>query len=113
MSIAQIPAIFTVYVWRIIEGKRQLELHLVAGFNSADAESRIKETNSECLTKESYIVTDERNQLCNYNPAVRCYVNGGSKKDDISDQEFNGWIRTMTVPQNDEGVMVPAGVRRI
>jgi len=109
---ARKPAIFTVYVWRIVDGKRQLELHLVAGFDSKDAERNIKETSADHLEGEAYITTDERNAMY-HNPAVRCYVNGGTKEENISDENFKSWVRTMTRAYFEDGELVTAGVRRI
>ena len=95
MSLPEI-SIYTVYVWRQTEDCYKLALHLVAGFDSADAERRIKASAKEHLgTAGMTFITTDENARMHYEPAVRLYANGG-KDEDISEEHFLGWIRSMT-----------------
>ena len=105
-------AIFTVFVWRIVEGKRKLESHFVAGFDSKDAEHRIKESDAAHLKDEAFIMTDECNNM-HSNPAVRLYTTHVMNADNVSDEEYTTWLRTMTRAQYEDGQRIAANVRRI
>ena len=113
MSLPNI-AIFTVYAWQATDDGYKLHLHLVAGFDSADAERRIRASSSEHLNQKGitcYITTDSN--VSNYHaPDTRLYANGG-RHEDICEDEYLRWVKTMTKDSYSDGEKYPANVRKI
>lgn len=113
MSLPNI-SIFTVFLWRDTGDNYILDLHLVAGFDSADAERRIKASSIEHIRQEGatcFITTDD-NVSNHYDPAVRLYVNGGTKEN-ISKDQYLRWVQTMTRGFYLDGEKHSANVRPI
>lgn len=105
------PKIFTVQVFRIVDGARRLDVHFVAGMSSADAEARIAASHAEHLAGQCFITTDELEDTYGTS-GVRTYVTSYRSDGPISDADFAHWQRTMTRASRVEGVVHPAAFRR-
>lgn len=104
-----VPKIFTVFVWRLEGAARQVDMHYVAGMNSADAEERIKERNATHLGGQCFITTDEVEE--NYGDGCKLNANRW-RSETTTEAEFRAWLRTATRPSWDAGQQQPAAFRR-
>ncbi|WP_158906803.1 hypothetical protein [Burkholderia sp. L27(2015)] len=96
------PLIFSVLCFSPIgETKFKLDVHYVAGFDSADAEQRIVTNDSAHLVGRRFINTDG---LMEHHPKPTClYATRYTNVTSISEQEFSNWVRQMTVDNNNDG----------
>jgi hypothetical protein len=106
------PQIFTVHVFRPVENNCfRLDVHYVVGFTSADAEERIKREEDQHLKYGArFILTDahiaERPRTC------QLYTTRYTNEDAMPAHAFNDWVRRMTKPHCEDGVVVPAAFRK-
>jgi hypothetical protein len=103
------PAIFTVYVFQIVVGKRRLRTHFVAGTSSADAEARIKASNATHLAGQCFITTDEHERV--QGDGCKLYTTETDASEPINDDAYRLWVRAMTNPSWDAD-RTPAPLRR-
>jgi len=89
------PKIFTVHVFKTVDGDRLLDVHYVAATSSAEAQARIASSHAEHLVGQCFITTDELEDTygqCGVKTYVTSYRSGGP----ITDEEFAHWQRSMT-----------------
>lgn len=113
MSLPNI-AIFTVFLWRCNQDSYSLDLHLVAGFDSADAERRIKASSLEHIRQQgsSCFITTDDNVSNHYDPSVRLYANKNGSEN-ITQEQYFRWVQTMTREHHADGEKYPPNVRPI
>lgn len=106
--------IVSVMVFRIEEdGKRRANLHLVAARSSSEAEARIKESSFDRahLAGRAFINTDEH--LKEHGTALRFYSTSFKNDDNISDIDFERWVRNSTNRSRSDGDVHAAAFREV
>lgn len=107
-----VPSIFTVFVFAPVPGKEayKLNVHLVAGLSSADAEKRITELHAKHLEGERRLITtDHLVQALNH--TTRLYATDYFDQEDIAAQDLERLIKSKTTPQYIDGERVLGGYR--
>ena len=105
------PKIFTVHVFKLVDGARRLDVHYVAATTSAEAEKRIAASHAAHLAGQCFITTDELEEAYGHS-GVKCYVTSYRSGGPITDEEFAHWQRAMTRASRVEGACHPAAFRR-
>lgn len=106
------PLIVTVMCFEKLEdGNYKLNVHYVAGFDSADAERRILESESKFLTAAArFIHTD--GYLESYDRSfVRMYTTRHTNEDSISERDFRTWVNRSIHESSEDGEVFPATYR--
>lgn len=105
--------IVSVMVFRIEDSKRRAHLHLVAAHSSREAEARIKESSFDRahLEGRAFINTDEH--LRDHGTALRFYSTAFKNDDNISDVDFERWVRTSTKQSRSDGEVHAAAFREV
>src|ERR1700752_1488401 len=106
------PKLFTVMSWTQNEnGSFRLSMHHVAGFDSADAEARIKTEEPTHMNGELFINTDayidDRG-----NKASSLYVTGWKDDGEVSPEDQRKWVKRSINNSTQDGDFFPAPYRR-
>jgi hypothetical protein len=105
------PMIFNVMAWiKNDDGTFRLCVHHVAGFDSADAEQRIKEEGSQFLRGQLFINTDRFME--HHGTACRMYSTNYANEDNVSTSEYRKWVYRMLRDDEYDGDVMPAPYRR-
>lgn len=106
------PLIYSVIAWTSNgNGTFKCDLHLVAGFSSADAESRFCEEYPELLTGALFINTDE--YMRDYGKAARAFSSRHSNDDSVTAEGFHKWEASATNESDGDGDYYPAAFRAL
>lgn len=99
------PMIFSVMAWQQNEsGSFKLDVHLVAAFDSADAERRFIGSERDHLKGHCFINTDRF--MNSYGRDVRTYSTRHANADDVSAEKYQRWVRVST-RDTDDGDFAP------